>query len=213
MRICIVISIIIVFTSCRKDCTLVNISIVGGDTISPHQYFPAYPGSWWQYSDNSILEIEPNWFEYTTTESGPTNADGCPSIIKNRDFVPKMEGYLIYGDTIVSYDDYHNKTGEYEVKLFPTISDGSLFSEGYGRSWRTFYESKDSLITQSGIYYDILAFTEHRETYGSDHQWHDVSWDTIYYAKDVGIVKQITTKWYLNTPSETKELTSYFINN
>ncbi|UKN02013.1 hypothetical protein K6119_00595 [Paracrocinitomix mangrovi] len=208
--------------SCKKECDASNpaVSDVQTDTIYPNQYFPAYPGSWWEYTDSSVITIDDNWFNHLVELEGEEDKHGCQTIIEQHNFVPKTDDdFVVYGGTIkklvyqtIGSEWGYQDTG-YEIILFPTTSDGVLFSEGYGRSWRAYYESVDSVITPAGTFYNVLGFTEHKEAYGSDHTWHDVSWDTIYYAKDVGIVKQITTKWYINTPSETRLLNSYFINN
>ena len=211
------------FCSCKKECDSANppVSATSTDTVYPDPYFPAYPGSWWTYSDSSSITIDANWFDHVIKADGNPDKHGCPTQIEHHHFVPKTnDDFVIYGGVIkkLSYNmtaagvwEYQD-TG-YEISLFPTPTDGSIFSEGYGRSWRTFYESLDSVVTPAGTFYDILGFTEHVESYGSDHAWHDVSWDTIYYAKYVGIVRQTTTLWNINSPSETRELTSFFIQN
>lgn len=214
----------LVVYGCRKDdCGKQTIITASYDTILPHPYLPAYPGSWWEYNDSIRTETLEDWqvFKYREYTGG-----NCGSYAVDSIFLPvtidKKERFLYY-DRYISQDEYCYKDHSVHV-LFNTEADQweSWYDPTYcfytkgghtepvATKNRILVEELDAMTINGTVFNDIKVIKE--EDRYSGH----LSFTRIYYyAKNVGIIREI------HDPADpadtvnidTLDLTGYFIAN
>lgn len=217
---------VIMFTfiihSCRKDeCGTVHFQTTSYDTIMPHPYFPAYPGSWWEYNDSSRIETYADWqrFNYVQYKKG-----NCEAFVKDSVFVPvvvdKKPQFLHY-DRYISQKEY----------CFNEQSVDILFNSS-GNQWQSWRDPKscyngkganpvekrqrkiinelDSFSVNGIQYHDIMVIQEK-----SFYSIYLNFTTTYYYAKNIGIIREIhdPANPADTINDDTLDLTSYYIAN
>jgi len=84
---------------------LVLIGILGGckDTdieyIFPKDYFPAYPESYWVYSDGTTVKVSPGYHKHNYYEELETN------VTSDEVYVPKIDNEYVYQYSITQNDN------------------------------------------------------------------------------------------------------------
>jgi len=197
------------FISCGKDVAVKDTpikKIKTYDTIFPLSYFPAYPGSYWKYSDSNN-----DTFVFST------------------DPVYKLDSYIIgelgyHSDTF--YVPFYSKIPiwGYEEHLNPVSNSGSspmirILSDSLpvGSSWviscymgeqiSRKIIAKDTSIVMSGITYFPTIVMEDYVSYGAPH---NVLLSKSYYTKNIGLIKE--EEFYSDSLIEnTKFLINYYI--
>jgi hypothetical protein len=175
-----------------------------GDTIRPLPYFPAFPGSWWNYLNNAGDTIryytEPQWQKdaYSVPLSNGTGMYHSDTVI-----VP------VYFETsrIPVWGASWNLGGNYG-SLFPVVSEDlalrvrwTAFKGGTHNSISGEVIAKDTAVSVSGVNYFPVICIEYRsllDSYASP----PLSWR--YFARNVGMVLKIEN-------GDTLRLVSYHI--
>ena len=211
----------ILFVGCKKDkCNTINSISYSHDTIYPHAYFPAYPGSYWVYNDNMTIQVEPDYIPFKLIETNKYN--DCKAITKEEVLLPKI------GEQFISYDrfiEYFSEEHNSEYLLFSDQTNwqswqdpeskyttSKIFNDVAYSKMRTLIGFQENLIVNSVTYNDIMVIEELSFAHYSGTHLTDV--DTFYYAKNVGIIRQLNQHYSSNPPFavDTFDLTNYLIN-
>jgi hypothetical protein len=212
---------VLFISSCRKDSCNNVVKYTYDDIITtPHPYYPAYPGSFWVYNDSITVNVESTYKSFKLTETNTFK--GCKSIINYEVLVPQIgEDYLYYDRLVKAYSEEHHSENILfsDDTLWKSWQDPeSKFFKGkyyYGDMYynhRKFVNRLDSITIGNTIYHDIMIIEESK--YVSAFGGITLGIDTIYYAKNIGIVREMKMVKDNNPPFEvdTLDLTDYFIN-
>ena len=175
-RILIVIITLLVFSSCKDDDPLT--------IVLPKDYLPAYPGSYWEYTNGERVTVHP----YYVAHSYEDKMNSTKSTTEK--LVPQIGNQYLY-----EYSITQNST------LFPLKQ---LLSEKVSSSWvvndinnQKLYRKTigkidsmlikipaDNVALDSTMYYDILIVVEYTDSLGA------AKWNTKeYYSKNVGLIR------------------------
>ncbi len=169
--------------------------------IYPKEYLPAYPGSWWVYSNGqrSLVHSEYVAHNYEPNIYSPDNS--------SEKLVPYMDGEYLY-----EYDITQMST-VFPVKklLKETLNSDWKVNEVNGEEiWRKTTQKIDSFyLSTDSLYTNVIVVVEYKKTLGDD-RWNLKE----FYAKNVGLIRVD-----VNNPSDTlsaviqKEVVTYHINN
>ncbi|MDX2359683.1 MAG: hypothetical protein QNK23_02675 [Crocinitomicaceae bacterium] len=223
----VLLAISIFVMSCEKDIVDPNDPTIidnGGiavlDTIYPQSYFPAFPGSYWNYSDGSIRTVDPeyilgqytsSWLPYPTTMTYTDvmvpqyrfMKDGSEvtrrvynySFLPHSQFVQNYNPDTFYGaPNSVGSTWYTNYQGSMCMVRELITKDTSMMINGVQ------IDSIDIVLTYDGCLPSAPSAIE-PEYWGSRN----------YFAKDIGLVR---FDWRESSDSTYHfvEMTSYFIN-
>ena len=166
--------------------------------ITPEAYLPAYPGSYWDYTDGTRVRAtsyELHCYRESTTSTDYT--DEC--------YVPIWDGHYLYKYSI------YQPSPIYPMKELLRAKGSSVWvvDENNGDKLKRSEVAIDSLAVGDSVYKDIYCVTEFIESLDNIDHWNLRE----YYAKNVGLVKV-----EVNNPHDSlgcvvqKELRSYFIN-
>lgn len=218
--------VMIMFTftiyGCRKDqCGKVIFQTTSYDTIMPHPYFPAYPGSWWEYNDSSRIETYADWqrFNYVQYKKG-----NCEAFVKDSVFVPVVvdeKPQFLHYDRYISQKEYCFNDQSVDI-LFNSTSNqwGSWTNPKYCYHSKVGHDTEtrsrqiistlDSFSINGTPYYDILVIKERAASNG--YLWRTT---TYYYAKNIGIIREIhdPANPADTINDDTLDLISYYIAN
>lgn len=181
------------------------------DTIYPLQYFPAFPGSYWNYSNGKSLQMEDQYqiFYYDKAPWGVKPV--CDTI-----YLPKFKINSIYGYSQSYVYGYEISTGTFRLPLRqilsevvgPTFQTSEIFggNASYGKTIK-----KDTSMVINGVKFDNVLIVIN---YFWNQHIGNLPWNIKeYYAKDVGLIKRESRD--LNKPTIITvdfELISYKIN-
>ena len=181
-------------TGCKKD----QPAEPTYHTIYPLEYYPVFPGSFWEYRD---------------LDSNVTRHETEPE-------------YMLYKDELLPF--LNQGFGNVPIKKYkyPAVGgwDRILSVGGVGTSWEMGTQAtpgspysirevtaKDTTLTiNSTQYYPVIEVTDYVvPVYNSK-----IEYDRSYYAKDVGLIRyERFAIGYPDSISERKDLVSYYINN
>ena len=166
--------------------------------ITPDAYLPAFPGSYWDYTDGTRLRAtgyELHSYRPSTTSTDYT--DEC--------YVPVWDGHYLYKYSI------YQPSPLYPMKELLRAKGSAVWivDENNGDKLKRSEVAIDSLVVGDSVYKDIYCVTEFIESLDNVDHWNTRE----YYAKNIGLVKV-----EVNNPHDTlgcvvqKELRHYFIN-
>lgn len=180
----------VLFTACDK----------GSDPeyIRPDVYLPAYPGSYWDYSDGSRIRATNYELHSYRTSTQSTQ-------YSNESYVPIWDGKYLYKYSI------YQPSPLYPMKQLLKASGTStwIVDENNGVKVKRSEQHIDSLMVDNKLFTDIYQVTEFLETLDNTDNWNIRE----YYAKNVGLIKV-----EVNNPTDKqnsivlKEIREYFIN-
>lgn len=182
-----------ILSSCSED---TNLTIV-----YPKEYLPAYPGSWWTYSNGERSTVYPQYVthSYEPDINSPANSD--------EKLVPYIDGEYLY-----EYDITQMST-DYPLKklITPTVAKIWTVNLVNGEEIQRKTVSKlDSmyLAFDSTKYYKVFTVVEYRESLGAT-KWNRKE----YYADSVGLIRVEIDNPLDDEPAVIeKELVDYYIN-
>ena len=198
--------------SCEKE----SDETIGVLPIEPLEYFPAYPGSYWVYSNNDTLKVADEYKSYTyqVYENGLTNKTGLfPQLILN--------GIYNKGASIAYVNEYSISAREYwHDAPFPFIS---ILSPTKGKIFFSYNMDSHSLIGQTviidtsitinNVLYDDVIVTLYYDGHFIGTR-EEIADKKEYYAKDIGLIKRETRDFPNDTLFTTDfYLISYHVNN
>lgn len=221
----IIVFFIVVFTliSCRKDkvplptCYQIFEDETPADTIYPSEYFPYYPGSWWDYSgdffDSTYFMTEHcgNWETVAFTETAPL--EDCIGVYKQNKVLPKMTNYIAGMSIYIP-----GATEEDASQLRPILDTvPGIFYQSYHNygdkeitSTIECVERLPSMTVNGIVYTDVLFIKSTTAYHYFDFGGNPYYTTETYYARNVGKIQ--TATFYSGTPmSATWKLTNYHI--
>ncbi len=169
--------------------------------VKPGEYLPAYPGSYWDYSDGSrVRATDYELHSYRISTTSPDNSESC--------YVPVWDGKYLY-----KYSVYQQSTIYPMRKLL--VGSGTstwIVEENNNVKLKRHEIHLDSLEmpTLDTVFYDVCQVTEYQEIFDFTDHWNLRE----YYAKNVGLLRV-----EVNNPYDTldfvvqKELRAFYINN
>lgn len=166
--------------------------------IAPEAYLPAYPGSYWDYTDGTRVRAtayELHSYRPSTTSTDYT--DEC--------YVPVWDGHYLYKYSIYQPSPLYPKKELLRAK-------GSavwIVDENNGDKLKRSEVLIDSLAVGDSLYKSVYRVTEFLESLDDTDHWNIRE----YYAKNVGLVKVEVNNPYDSLACVVqKELRNYFIN-
>lgn len=166
--------------------------------ITPEAYLPAYPGSYWDYTDGTrVRATNYELHNYRPSTTSPDYTDEC--------YVPIWDGHYLYKYSI------YQSSPLYPLKELLRAKGSSVWivDENNGQKLKRSEVFVDSLAVGDSLYKSVYCVTEFLENLDNTNHWNLRE----YYAKNVGLVKV-----EVNNPNDSadfvvqKELRSYFIN-
>lgn len=179
--------------------------------VAPSRFLPAYPGSWWSYSDGSTISTSAN---YVTSGvlSGNWDAnhgvDRCCMVAVLK--LPVYDGLPLYGYVRMRADAPSTSYGSCCERLL-SENLGEVYYWGgdhYGRT-RLKTMAVDTTITlSSGVSYSGVIMVKYVEGIEANYFNTAHHYALTFYAPDVGLVKEVR----VSVPDTTvRELTGHWI--
>ncbi len=166
--------------------------------IAPEAYLPAYPGSYWGYTDGTRVRAtayELHSYRPSTTSTDYT--DEC--------YVPVWDGHYLYKYSI------YQPSPLYPMKELLRAKGSAVWivDENNGDKLKRSEVLIDSLAVGDSLYKSVYRVTEFLESLDDTDHWNLRE----YYAKNVGLVKVEVNNPYDSLACVVqKELRNYFIN-
>lgn len=171
------------------------------DVVYPRSYFPAFPGSWWTYTNGERSLVDPSY------QPNSYQPDINSSAWTDEKLVPYIDGAYLYEYSITQMST------EFPIK--------KLLAESVTTEWVVNHVNGEDILRKSiakldtfylahdsSLYKKVVVVVEYQETLGIN------KWNTKeYYADSVGLIRQ-----EINNPYDTlsaiirKELITYQIN-
>ena len=188
---------VLLLTSCKKNDSY--------NYVYPKTYLPAYPGSYWDYSNGERSSVDPEYQLYSYETSVSSN------VKSGTVYVPRLDGQYLY-----EYSITQNST-VYPVKklLEETVSSDPwvvnvLNNEKIDRETT---QILDSLVIhypgKDSVFRNVVVVVEYIDSLTAQ-RWNVKE----YYAKNVGLIRRdINNPWDNQDSVVEKEIRGYFINN
>jgi hypothetical protein len=181
--------------SCKKDDPL--------DVVEPKAYLPAYPGSYWDYSNGERVAVHTQYVAHSYQESINSTVSTPEKL------VPQIGNQYLYEYSITQ----NSTTFPLKTLLSETVSSNWEVNEIQGEKiYRKTVESISSMYLKlpnkdSVLYSNVLVVVEYTDSLGSE-KWNYKE----YYAKDVGLIQlEVNNPYDNNAPVIEKQLISYSI--
>ncbi len=192
--------------------------------MAPHPYFPAYPGSYWEYETETnqivIKRVEDGYhgLEYLEDCSAGGASSNDKRNIIGRYAVPKYDGLYVFGHILGE----QKVCKEHEYLMFPEDVEGASLQGfyyrrigGYGYGTRTSRKLvfKDTTVEVKSVPYNrVIGVSE--SSYNFDYIL--IHKMLQYYSKGIGLIYQLRIDYDFYTgmhDTSTLELVTYQINN
>lgn len=169
--------------------------------VYPRSYLPAFPGSWWTYTNGERSLVDPNY------QPNSFQTEINSTVWSDEKLVPYIDGAYLYEYSITQMSTEfplkkllaESVTAEWVVNH---INGEDVLRKSIAKL-DTFYLAHDS-----SLYKKVVVVIEYQESLGVN------AWNTKeYYADSVGLIRQ-----EINNPYDTlssiirKELKTYYIN-
>ena len=216
-------SIGFVLTACKKENACISREKTDfiSDTITPHSYYPNYPGSYWEY-DNGFVDSIPVSYSREKVFNLEEVIDSCV-LERNESVLGYTKGsYFYVGNSVYTSTDVSTfESYKFKRNVVDTII-GSLvyrkttsWSDGNGDYGSDVTEERveeyfASMIVQGITYENVYRL---RLISNAIHNYTEI--ETIvdnYYAENVGLIVIERFESILG-PGYRKELVNYYINN
>jgi hypothetical protein len=185
--------ILVIVASCKKEDV--------PETVLPGEYLPAYPGSYWDYSDGSRSRVEPQYAIHSYRQAANSVK------MTNEAYVPVLDGQYLY-----EYSVWQSSPVYPLKKLLSTSSDEWIVDEN--NNVKIYRQSKklDSLVIaypgKDSVFKSVIATVEFMGTF-NENNWSRRE----FYAKNVGLIRVEINNPYDTLPFVVeKEIRTYFIN-
>ncbi len=174
--------------------------------IEPNEYLPAYPGSYWDYSDGTrVRATNYELHNYRLSTSSSKYSEEC--------YVPIWDGKYLYKYSI------YQASPLYPMKELLRAKGSAewIVDESNGAKLKRSEAFIDSMYIRipvdstfkDSLFKEVYQITEYQENMDNTTHWNTRE----YYAKNVGLIKV-----EVNNPNDTlsavvqKEIRAYFIN-
>jgi len=188
-------------TSCTKEDALT--------IVYPKEYLPAYPGSWWVYSNGERVTVQPEYVAHSYQPSINSND------YTSEKLVPCIDGNYLYEYSITQYSTLYpiKKLLEESVSQKPWIVNevnGEIIYRQTIKKLDSMYIYKPSFGTPvvDTLFKSVLVVVEFSDTLTA------AKWNTKeYYAKNVGLIcTEINNPFDTLNPVIQKVIIDYYIN-
>jgi hypothetical protein len=183
-----------IISSCKNDAE--------PDVKLPGIYLPAYPGSYWDYSDGTRSRVESQYQEHSYRAS--TNSTSYTETY----LVPVIDGQYLY-----EYSVYQLSTIYPLRKLLDiTPKQSWIVEENNEVKVERYSGHLDSLVVaypnKDSVFKSVVTSVEYIDSLGED-RWNRKE----YYAKNVGLIRvDINDPFDTLPPVIQKEIRTYYIN-
>ncbi|MFN6378313.1 MAG: hypothetical protein ACK4WD_03500 [Flavobacteriales bacterium] len=201
------------FLSCKKE--------EEGEKVTPSEYFPAYPGSYWKYSNNKTMSVLDG---YETREFDLSSYSGEQNKVKLSLPMILLEGIYNGGDTYAFLNGNSlskSFVSSYRDPMFKTLfstNEGEVFGIGgayLDHQWMGKTLVVDTTITIGSVSYpNVIVTIQYEYSCSREYNQSPESCATIkeYYGRGVGLLKRERRNPSLNSEYQTEfELLSYYI--
>lgn len=206
--------------SCKKaNCHNNEQVTVSFDTIPMHPYFPAYPGSYWEYDDGSTISMG-NTYDVFKKNISQQEVDSCTYETNSVELGIKYGSYYLQGNRMYnSYQLTNFGALQYERKKIDTIVGNTIYynynyldgNMGGPDIRREVVEEFIPYLTIQDTTYTNVYKTKYTHTFDGSMNGFSTS-KYRYYAKNVGLIIEEKLDGILGNPYR-KELVNYHINN
>ncbi len=210
-----IISTLITFTiSCKKEDPSDNVDneeteVI--DTLFPGEYFPVYPGSYWNYNDGSTFTVKATYeisYVYDYDWPDPLYADAGGNYTKY--YLPIINMYGV-DRAVYNYSFLHYSGSEFyePEKFFDTNSNAwTNYEHGYGDSYSVINRDT-SLVINGSIMDSLICVRSFMDSAPLDIQAYFGHYR--FYKKGVGMVRK-DWRSLSDSTEHSFELVDYFVN-
>lgn len=211
--------------SCKKAGCYNNEEVsISFDTVPMHPYFPAYPGSFWEYDDGSMTVVE----EYNFKKLNKSHMKYDTCLFEYNSVQPVINysnEHFLLGNRFYSKDNqsqfgahfFHSEVidtilGKTLLSKYVDYGGNGSSSAGISSYTEKVIEILPSLTIQDTTYLNVVK-TEYIHYHGGGYYGSLIIQKTHkYYAKDVGLIalEDIENQLY---GTGRKELVNFYINN
>ncbi len=179
--------------------------------VEPSRFLPAYPGSWWHYSDGSVISTADTYTRSAVLSNNwdPNHGvDRCciPAALK----LPIYDGLPLYGYVRMRADAPSTLSGSCCERLL-SENLGEVYRWGgdhYGRTQLKTMAIDTTITLSSGIAYTSVIMVKRVNGIAANYFNTTHTYTLTFYAPDVGLVKEVRVAWPDTT---TRELTDHWI--
>ena len=206
-------------TNCSKDAgpepcnELIQVSGAELSYAAPLRYLPAHPGSWWRYSDSSMITTSSNYSPAGAPSTAWDANHGVEYCCTERMlYMPMYDGHSLYGYVRMRPDaSGANGSACHEQLLSEHVGDRYKWGGShYGRTeGRTMVTDTTIVLANGDIYQPCIMV---KMVGGIASNYFDITptYVLYFYARDVGLVKEV----HVNSGNATTiELADHFIAN
>ncbi|HEY0977630.1 MAG TPA: hypothetical protein VGE21_09180 [Flavobacteriales bacterium] len=210
--------LLLLFPSCSKDtgedvsCNEVTPALFPAmATVEPAPYLPAFPGSWWAYSDGSMITTGPGYVAspVLSTNWDPNHGvDRCCASGVAR--LPIYGGLPLYGYLRMRPDAPSTVDGSCCERLLST-TEGDVYHWGgihYGRTELRTMRTDTTLVLASGATYTACIMVKCVQGIAANYFDIATTYDLTFYAPGVGLVKEVK---HVGADTMVRELTDHWI--
>lgn len=208
---------VVVVVSCRKDNPVpiapppvTTVDTIWSytenlDTIYSSEYLMHYPGSWWEF-DNGKIDSCLAWEfreTYSNSQSGNSYTINQEKVLTSHVRINRNDNPIdkySRGNTYLHLNEQYSTTWVKEIstsgvgdywQLHP-FQTGGEHPHGYTiKVYGDYHTHLDSLSAGGTMYYDIACVSFSSQIYYHHLGSGPTSWTHNYYAKDIGLIKQI----------------------
>lgn len=199
--------VLIIVSGCDKTiCTNSVAELEGTDTIYPNAYYPAYPGSWWEYDDGTREAVDLEWHNLTI-DAGKSQLWKCSHTVQKQVVVPKIQNIYLHGDKSIYAD------GRLVDQLFSDEAEWVKWENDCPNAAgceavRTRVAVHPEYEVNGTTYSEVLEIREDSYVYQADISKYDS--DVYFYANNIGLIRLIDHDYEGN--ADTMNLVDYHIN-
>ena len=163
------------------------------EKIVPEAYFPAYPGSYWIYTNQDTLQVNPT-YEKCTYRSSPF--DAVPEYATL--LLPRLKNNEIFGGCFIKGYEITNLSGLAHDQYFREILSETQGREFYITSSYSGFQRRgvtitnDTTLSINGKIYENVIITLQYDMHWVDQgiALNECAYLKEYYAKDVGLIRR-----------------------
>lgn len=183
-----VLSLSMVVFSCKKNDT--SPSPASYQIMEPQSYLPAYPGSYWIYSNGDTLKVADEYQKYTFNSSDSEDGSYTGTVFLPQ-FLPNNIFYQDYSSYINGYAVSSQMSGAPFFNLL-SETEGATYSleQHYGGQLIGHTLKTDTAITVNGRAYSPVLVVVHYAKELCNDSPAVCAFVKEYYAKDVGLIKR-----------------------
>lgn len=162
--------------------------------IQPDSYLPAFPGSWWSYSDGRTITTSTDYELHAVLSSKWDTNHGLVGCCAERTLrLPVYDGYPLYRYTRMRYDATSVSDAVCAEVLLSESLGAEYFWGGshYGRTKARTIAIDAQLIMASGATYSPCIVVKRVEGIAANYFDQTPRYTIEWFAKDIGLVRRV----------------------